>query len=83
MDWIRLLNEILRRIYYKSVMLGAQGSVLIKALSCKSESRGSETLWGQWMFSIYLILPAALGLGVYSASNRNKYQKQKINVSRE
>jgi hypothetical protein len=33
--------------------------------------------------SIYLILPAALGPGVYSASNRNEYQKQKRNVSRE
>jgi hypothetical protein len=31
-------------------------------------------------FSIYLILPAALGPGVYSASNRIEYQKQK-NVS--
>jgi hypothetical protein len=30
--------------------------------------------------SIYLILPAALGPGVYSASNRNEYQKQKNNV---
>jgi hypothetical protein len=30
------------------------------------------------MFSIYLILPAALGPGVYSTSNRNEYQKQKI-----
>jgi hypothetical protein len=29
------------------------------------------------MFSIYLILPAALGPGIYSASNRNQYQKQK------
>jgi hypothetical protein len=29
------------------------------------------------LFSIYLILPAALGPGVYSASNRNEYQKQK------
>jgi hypothetical protein len=28
-------------------------------------------------FSIYLILPAALGLGVYSASNRNEYQEKK------
>jgi hypothetical protein len=27
-------------------------------------------------FSIYLILPAELGPGVYSASNRNEYQKQ-------
>jgi hypothetical protein len=31
--------------------------------------------------SIYLILSAALGPGVYSASNRNEYQKQKNNVS--
>jgi hypothetical protein len=27
------------------------------------------------MFSIYLILPAALSPGVYSASNRNEYQE--------
>jgi hypothetical protein len=33
--------------------------------------------------SIYLILQAALGPGVYSASNRNEYQKQKNNVSGE
>jgi hypothetical protein len=30
--------------------------------------------------SIYLILPAALGPGVYSASNRNEYEKQRNNV---
>jgi hypothetical protein len=35
------------------------------------------------LFSIYLILPAALGPGVHSASNRNEYQKQKNNVSGE
>jgi hypothetical protein len=35
------------------------------------------------MFLIYLILPATLGPGVYSASNRNEYQKQKDNVSEE
>jgi hypothetical protein len=34
-------------------------------------------------FSIYLILSATLGPGVYSASNRNEYQKQKNNVSGE
>jgi hypothetical protein len=32
-------------------------------------------------FSIYLIIPGALGPRVYSASNRNEYQKQKNNVS--
>jgi hypothetical protein len=31
----------------------------------------------------YLILPAALGKEIYSASNRNEYQKQKNNVSEE
>jgi hypothetical protein len=30
-----------------------------------------------------LILPAALGFGVYSTSNRNENQKQKNNVSEE
>jgi hypothetical protein len=35
------------------------------------------------MFSIYLILPAAQGPGVYSAPNRNDYPKQKNNVSGE
>jgi hypothetical protein len=34
-------------------------------------------------FSVYLILPAALGPEVHSASNRNEYQEQKNNVSVE
>jgi hypothetical protein len=33
------------------------------------------------IFKIYLIFPVALGPGVYSASNRNEYEKQKNNVS--
>jgi hypothetical protein len=33
--------------------------------------------------SIYLILPAPLGPGVNSTSNRNEYQKEKNNVSGE
>jgi hypothetical protein len=35
------------------------------------------------LFSIYLILPAALGPGVYSGSNRNEYQKEGKKVSEE
>jgi hypothetical protein len=31
----------------------------------------------------YLILPAALGPGIHSASNRNEYQEQRNNVSVE
>jgi hypothetical protein len=34
-------------------------------------------------FSLYLILPAALGPGVHSASNRNEYHTQENNVSGE
>jgi hypothetical protein len=34
-------------------------------------------------FSMYITLPAALGPGLNSASNRNEYQKQKYNVSVE
>jgi hypothetical protein len=37
----------------------------------------------EFFFPIYLLLPAALGPGVYSASNRNEYQKQKEKVSVE
>jgi hypothetical protein len=35
------------------------------------------------LFSIYLILPTALGPGVQSSRNRNEYQKQRNNVSGE
>jgi hypothetical protein len=33
------------------------------------------------MFSVFLILLAALDLGVHSVPNGNEYQKQKNNVS--
>jgi hypothetical protein len=56
---------------------------VLKALSYKPEDRGFETRSNQLIFSIYLILEAALGPGFHSASNRNEYQKQKNNVSGE
>jgi hypothetical protein len=51
----------------------------------QAEVRGFETWWGKYIFFLlmYLILSAALGPGVYSASNRNEYQKQKNYVSGE
>jgi hypothetical protein len=55
-----------------------RSSVVGNELCYKPESRGFEAQWGQWIFSVYLILPT----GDYSASNRNEYQKQK-NVSSE
>jgi hypothetical protein len=58
-------------------------SVVVKALCYKPESRGFKTHWGEWIVSFYLILPAPLGPGVYSASNRNEYQRQEKIVSGE
>jgi hypothetical protein len=56
---------------------------VLEALGYKPEGRGSEIRDViELIFSIYLILPAALGPGIYSVSNRNEYQKQK-NVSEE
>jgi hypothetical protein len=66
-----------------SHMYADSGSVLVKALCYKLEGHGFQTQWGEFIFSIYLILPASLGSGVCSASNRNEYQKQKNKVSRE
>jgi hypothetical protein len=37
----------------------------------------------RWILLIYFILPGALGPGVYSAPNRNEYQKQKNNTEVE
>jgi hypothetical protein len=60
-----------------------KGSAMVKALIYKPEGRGFETRWGECIFSMYLVLPAALGPGIYSTTNRNDYQKQQMNVSRE
>jgi hypothetical protein len=57
--------------------MGARSSIVVKALCYKPEGRGFDTLRGY-----FLNLPnppAALGPGVYSASNRNEYQKHKNN----
>jgi hypothetical protein len=56
---------------------------VVKALCYKPEGRGFETRGGEGFLSICLILLAALGPGVYSASNRNEYQRHKNNVSGE
>jgi hypothetical protein len=38
-------------------------ALLVEALWYKTEGRWFECRWDNWMFSIYLILPAALGPG--------------------
>jgi hypothetical protein len=61
---------------------GARGSIVVKALCYKPESRVFDTRGGD--FLNFPILPAALGPGVYSVSKINEHQKHKNNnVSRE
>jgi hypothetical protein len=61
-------------------MSGARGRVVVEVLCYKSEGRRIETLRYNLIFPIYLILPAALGLKVYLASNRNEYQEEKWEI---
>jgi hypothetical protein len=50
---------------------------VVRALCYKPEVAGS--ILDESTIPIQLILPAALGLEVYSVSNRNEYQKHKNN----
>jgi hypothetical protein len=56
---------------------------LPKHYAASQKVEGSRPYEVNEFFSIYPILPVALGPGVYSASNRNEYQKQKNNVSED
>jgi hypothetical protein len=72
--WICIQNDLNISVFTTTTI-----SVAIKALCNKMESRGFETRWGEWIVSIYVIFPAALGPGVHS----DEYQKPKNNVSVE
>jgi hypothetical protein len=53
----------LQHIFRKNITFyGERGSVVVKALYYKSEGLGFEIRCGEWFFSIYLIIPAALWL---------------------
>jgi hypothetical protein len=62
---------------------GKWQSISYIALCYKPKGRGFQTPWSERIFSIYLLLPSALGPGLHSASNRNEYPEQKSNVSGE
>jgi hypothetical protein len=77
-----------KALFYFFVLLAvyfllSRGSVVIKLLFYKPECRGFETRRDERIFSIYLILSAALSFEICSASNKNEYQKQNNNVSGE
>jgi hypothetical protein len=57
------------------------GSVVVWGTMLQTEGRGFESQCAYRISLIYLVLPAALGPGVFSASNLNDYQEQKNNFS--
>jgi hypothetical protein len=63
------------------LLFGADDAEIVGATS--REVVGSRPDYVIEFVSIYLILPAALGPGVHSASNRNEYQKHENNVPGE
>jgi hypothetical protein len=52
-----------------------------EALCYKRDGHGFDTRRGEYIFSIYLILP--FGLEVHSASNKNEYPMHINNISGE
>jgi hypothetical protein len=52
----------------------------LKRCPTSRKAEGSRLEEVNELFPIYLTFPATLGPGVYSASNRNGYQKQKDNI---
>jgi hypothetical protein len=75
--WALPMQSAVRWLISSSSVWGVPGGVVVKALCYKTEGRWFNSPSGNTIFSNYLILPAALGSGVYSASYRNEYQKQK------
>jgi hypothetical protein len=55
--------------------LGERGGVVGRGTIRSRKVVGSKADELIERFSIFLILPAALGPGIYSAPNRNEYQK--------
>jgi hypothetical protein len=62
--------------------IGADGSVLIKALLLQAGKSRVRDPMRLIIFSNLLTIPVGRGAGVYSASNKNRNQKQK-NISGE
>jgi hypothetical protein len=84
---VKLLDQLLYRSYHEVGQLSRYSGGLHAArpvfYSRKGQIIFTSTPPIGDCFSMYLILPAALDPGVYSASNGNDYHKQQNNVCGE
>jgi hypothetical protein len=83
LEWKEMLKEKLCNLHSQYccdylIEMGGGGHY-----STSRKATGSRPDEVKEFFSIFVILPDALGPGVHSAPNRNEYQKQKNNVSGE
>jgi hypothetical protein len=79
LDSTRSQFNSMRTIISSLLSIILPSSIVVKALWYKPEGLGFEIRWKEWLLSIYLIILDAVGPGVYSASNTNRYQRQKNN----
>jgi hypothetical protein len=68
-------DDFLPAIMFIISSLGGGGTLLVEALRYKPEGRGFDSRWGHFYFSLTYSFQPHYGLGVDSASNRNKYQE--------
>jgi hypothetical protein len=73
-------NNINTLYFRHPVLYVICGSIVVEALCYKLEGHRFEPWWGEWMVSIYLILPTALGPWVYSVLTEMSTRIRKKNL---
>jgi hypothetical protein len=59
---------------------GARGSAMVEALRYKPESRGIDSRWCHWNFSLTQNFRPHYGPGVDASTDRNDYQEYLLGV---
>jgi hypothetical protein len=76
--YISVTNMLAKLVLNREDRKGAHGSIVVMTYDTSRKVAGSTSDPISDFSSIYLILPVALGHGVYSVFNRNEYHRQKF-----